>query len=146
LLQSSKFEQPAHLPQSLEKRVKRSTTSRSCFLLTDLNLTAVCVDTIRMYGDYCYSTMINVLADEEACRAIRSIGSTCSGNWVKCFTNFDGSGGNLDAVLKHLKSTFTQLCVEQCWQRLFDVVRHCVPDNNPLTKQVCFFNTLQHDL
>ena len=122
--------------------MKRS-TSRRCFLLQDFNLTRLCIDTLAKYGDNCYSILLSVLADDEACKAIRSIGSTCSGNWVKCFTNFDGSGGKLDAVLEHLKTKFTQLCDKQCWKKTFDVVQHCVPDSDPQTKQVSLVGALQ---
>lgn len=117
-------------------RAKRSSSSSGFVLAESFNLTEKCVGAIRQYGDVCYPIFVSVVSNSEAYEAIRSIGPTCNENWMKCFTNLNGSGGKLDAILRLLEGRFAELCDHGCWKKTFDIVEHCAKDSDTYTKQV----------
>ena len=112
------------LYSSTSSRIKRSQSDPS-FVLSDFDLgNKQCVSTIQNYGDVCFSIFINVISDIEAFKAIREIGETCSSDWVKCFLKH--GGGKLDPILRRLNPDFTRMCEYNCWDKMFDLVMHCV--------------------
>jgi hypothetical protein len=110
-------------------RVKRAEPSQE-FVLVDFDLeNPQCIKTIQMYGDVCYSIFIRVVSDIEAFKAIKDIAATCRENWVKCFIDKGHADGKLDPLLRRLNPDFTRMCEYNCWEKMFDLVMHCVQDN-----------------